>query len=104
MTAEEKKKPVRVQWDPERSARIEVLPYRSIQIGISGEVVGKWVAEWIDEIEDVTEVARELKRAIAGGELEGVSEEDSVGKGLVPRERPYEVDEGLKQILQMDLK
>lgn len=33
MTAADKAKPVRVQWDPERSIRLAVLPYRSIQMG-----------------------------------------------------------------------
>ncbi len=66
MTVEEKQKQVRVQWDPERSARMEMLPYRSIQIGISGDVSRKWVEEWIDGIEDVTEMARKLKKAIDG--------------------------------------
>lgn len=102
MTAEEKQKQVRVQWDPERSARMEVLPYRSIQIGITGEVKRKWVEEWIDGIEDVTEMARKLKKAIDGSELEGLSEEELVAKGLVPTERPYEVDKELMKILEMD--
>jgi hypothetical protein len=34
LTEEEKVRPVRVQWDPERGPGLEVLPYRSIQIGI----------------------------------------------------------------------
>ncbi|KAL8900762.1 MAG: hypothetical protein Q9207_005547 [Kuettlingeria erythrocarpa] len=102
MTAEEKQKQVRVQWDPERSARMEMLPYRSIQIGIAGEVMRKWVEEWIDGIEDVTEMARKLKKAIDESELEGLSEEELVAKGLVPTERPYDVDKELVEILEMD--
>ena len=31
--------PVRVQWDPERSIHLAPLPYRTIQIGLSGEAV-----------------------------------------------------------------
>lgn len=34
LPASERKKPVRVQWDPERTPSLGVLPYRSIQIGI----------------------------------------------------------------------
>jgi hypothetical protein len=30
LTNEEKERPVRVQWDPERGPGLEVLPYRSI--------------------------------------------------------------------------
>lgn len=37
-TNEEKKCKVRVQWDPERSPSLGVLPYRSIQIGIGREM------------------------------------------------------------------
>jgi hypothetical protein len=33
-TADEKAFPVRVQWDPERSPRLGMLGYRSIQIGV----------------------------------------------------------------------
>lgn len=103
MTAEEREKPVRVQWDPERTARIEELPYRSIQIGIAGEVRKKWVEEWIEGIEDVTDMARELKKAIEWEELNGLSEEELVSKGLVPQEGPYEVDEQVRRILEMDV-
>ncbi|KAI4113647.1 MAG: hypothetical protein LQ345_005420 [Seirophora villosa] len=104
MTAEEKSKPVRVQWDPERSMRMEELPYRSIQIGVSGEMGRKWVEEWIDGIEDVTAMARELKETVDQGQLDGVGQEALVAKGLVPEERPYEVDEELRRILGMDVK
>lgn len=31
--------PVRIQWDPERDLQLKALPYRSIQIGLSGEAV-----------------------------------------------------------------
>ena len=37
-TSEEKAFKNRVQWDPERSARLGMLPYRSIQIGIGREM------------------------------------------------------------------
>ena len=40
-TSEEKQVPVRVQWDPERSPRLGMLGYRSIQIGI-GSAMGEF--------------------------------------------------------------
>ena len=40
-TSEEKQVPVRVQWDPERSPRLGMLGYRSIQIGI-GRAMGEF--------------------------------------------------------------
>ncbi|KAI4201659.1 MAG: hypothetical protein LQ350_003138 [Teloschistes chrysophthalmus] len=101
MTAEEKAKPVRVQWDPERSIDMKILPYRSIQIGISGDLATKWV-DWIESIEDVTQMARRLKEAVDAG-LEGVGEEEMVERGLLPRERVYAVDEELRKTLKMDL-
>jgi uncharacterized protein DUF4291 len=51
---------VRVQWDPERSAQLQPLPWRSIQIGLSGSAVQRYVQDWIVGIEDVTERAHEL--------------------------------------------
>jgi hypothetical protein len=45
---------VRVQWDPERSLRLGVLPYRSLQVGLSGAAVDRYVDDWIVGITDVT--------------------------------------------------
>lgn len=100
MTAADKAKPVRVQWDPERSIRLAMLPYRSIQIGVSGEVGVTWVEEWIDGIEDVTDMARRLKKVL--DEDAEVGEEGLIRRGLMPSEKVYELDEGLRTILRMD--
>lgn len=100
MTAEDRAKPVRVQWDPERSIRLAMLPYRSIQIGVSGEVGVTWVEEWIDGIEDVTDMARRLKKVL--DEDAEVGEGKLIRRGLMPRETVYELDEGLRTILRMD--
>ncbi|KAL9597751.1 MAG: hypothetical protein Q9219_004945 [cf. Caloplaca sp. 3 TL-2023] len=102
MTSEEKLKHVRVQWDPERSVSSKTLPYRSIQIGITGEVRRKWVENWIAEIEDVTEMARNLKRVIDMGKIEDVGTVELVGRGNIPEERVYEIDEEIRVILEMD--
>jgi hypothetical protein len=66
--------PVRVQWDPERSVRLTELPYRSLQVGLSGAAVGRYVDEWIVGLTDVTPLARQIH----GGAHE-----------LLPVERPY---------------
>lgn len=97
----ETRKDVRVQWDPERDFRLERLPYRSIQIGISGEVGKRWVEEWIDGIEDVTEKARELKRALE--EDKDVRLEDLITRGLIPVETDYKTSRKLREILEMDV-
>jgi hypothetical protein len=52
---------VRYQWDPERNVRLERLPYRSLQLGISGAMVSKWVNEWVVDIKDITEEVRRWK-------------------------------------------
>lgn len=95
-----KGKGVRVQWDPERTVWLEVLPYRSIQVGISGDVGRVWREEWIVGIEDVTGRARRLKEEI---EKEGGwALEELVEKGLVPEEKVYDVPDDLRKLLQMD--
>lgn len=92
---------VRVQWDPERTVRLEKLPYRSIQIGIPGALVPEFV-EGIVEIEDVTERARELKRVLdeeVNGKI-GVGE--LIERSLVPVEKEFVVDEDVRRILGME--
>jgi hypothetical protein len=100
MSGEQKAKGVRVQWDPERSVRIGALGYRSIQIGISGKVGKLWAEEWVVGIEDVTEMARGMKRVLDEEPELGV--EELVRRGLMPRERVYEVPEELRRILRME--
>lgn len=34
--------PVRIQWDPERDLELNKLNYRSLQVGLSGEAVGRY--------------------------------------------------------------
>jgi hypothetical protein len=91
---------VRVQWDPERSPAIGVLPYRSIQIGISGAISAQWVKEWVESIEDVTEKALALARAI---EEDGITDVEELKKrGLMPREEVYDLELELRETLGMD--
>jgi hypothetical protein len=59
--------PVRVQWDPERDTGFRPLPYRSLQVGLSGEAVRRYCDEWIVSIEDVTDTARSMGRLVAAG-------------------------------------
>lgn len=60
--------PVRVQWDPERDTGFRPLPYRSLQVGLSGEAVRRYCDEWIVSIEDVTDTARAMRRLLAAGD------------------------------------
>lgn len=54
---------VRIQWDPERDYILERLPYRSIQIGLTGEAVERYVNEWIKRIEDQTDTVEKIRLA-----------------------------------------
>ena len=67
--------PVRVQWDPERSRDLEPLPWRAVQIGLSGEAVERYVDGWITGLSDVTALAHALRPGGPGG--------------TPPQERPY---------------
>ena len=47
--------PVRVQWDPERTLSGQPLPYRSLQVGLSGSAVTRYATKWVRSIEDITD-------------------------------------------------
>lgn len=76
--------PVRIQWDPEKNIFMEALPYRSIQIGLSDEAVGKYVNEWITEIEDITDNCKNIHQLITEGKIDEA-------KTLLPVEEIYTV-------------
>ncbi|MER8011455.1 DUF4291 domain-containing protein [Streptomyces sp. NPDC094149] len=77
-----KRSPTRVQWDPERDLRSQPLPYRSLQLGLSGEAVRRYADEWLVSIRDVTPLAREIHALVSSGDLDTAS-------GLLPEETPY---------------
>lgn len=99
LTEAERAKSVRVQWDPERGPKLEVLPYRSIQIGIGRALSQTWVSEWIESIEDVTEKALGLMEAVKSEPQ--VTLEELIERSLMPGEREYEVSEDIRQVLKM---
>ena len=76
--------PVRIQWDPEKNMFLEALPYRSIQIGLSGPAVEKYVNEWITEIEDITEDCKKIHHLITEGKVDEA-------KTLLPLEEIYTI-------------
>ncbi|KAM4060146.1 ATP-dependent RNA helicase [Hirsutella rhossiliensis] len=92
---------VRIQWDPERTVRLEPLPYRSIQIGIPAALSSIWANEYITEIRDVTDRAQELKRVLE--KRPGITAAELAELGLVPEERPFLVSDELAAILEMDV-
>ena len=54
---------VRVQWETEKTIRLEKLLYQSIQIGVLGALVQELI-KYILKIENDAERARELKREL----------------------------------------
>jgi hypothetical protein len=83
-----KRSPARVQWDPERDLRLQPLPYRSLQLGLSGEAVRRYADEWTVAIRDVTPLAHEIQALVNSGNL------DSAAR-VLPQERAYPVEDEL---------
>lgn len=100
LSEEEKARPVRVQWDPERGPNLEVLGYRSIQIGIGEKLSRTWAEEWIESIEDVTDKALGLKKKMEGPS--SISAEELIEGGWMPLEQVYEIPVYLRATLKMD--
>ncbi|KAI8312899.1 hypothetical protein K4K59_005225 [Colletotrichum sp. SAR11_240] len=91
---------VRIQWDPERTVRLDKLPYRSIQIGIPVGICKTWVKEGIVGIEDVTGRARELKRVL--DEHPTISDGELAELGLMPSEEEFVVPDEVQETLEMN--
>ena len=77
--------PVRIQWDPERSLKLEPLPHRSIQIGLTGEAVPRYVNEWIQNIIEINDLAQQIHALVAQDDIAAAQE-------LLPTERVYPFD------------
>ncbi len=69
--------PVRVQWDPERDAALDPLPWRSLQVGLGRGVVPAYVDRWVVGLEDVTAKVHRLCDLPAEARTD------------LPAERPY---------------
>jgi hypothetical protein len=85
-------KPIRVQWDPERDWRLNIIEgVRTIQIGLSGEAVKLYANEWIVHIEDMTDLVHRLAS-------------DS-GRGITPENLPSQLETPypLEPALQLEL-
>ncbi len=63
-----KTSPVRVQWDPERSLQLTALPYRSLQVGLSGEAVDRYVDDWVVAVTDITPTVRRVRDLLRSGD------------------------------------
>lgn len=72
----------RVQWDPERDLHLNPLPYRSLQLGLSGPDSRAYADEWTVSIRDVTPLVREIHGLLRRGEA-------GAARALLPVETPY---------------
>lgn len=70
--------PVRVQWDPECTTTLAPLPWRAIQIGLSGPAAREYARNWILSIDDITPEVHHLR------------EQKHIDAAQLPQEHPYE--------------
>lgn len=85
--------PVRIQWDPERSLRLQPLSHRAIQIGLSGESACHYVQDWTTGITDVTGLAHAIRSLVTAGNL-------TAAKAKLPAERPYPLPRSLQAAIR----
>ncbi len=80
--------PVRIQWDPEKNIFLETLPYRSIQIGLSGIAVEKYITDWIVSIDDITEHCKSIHQLLNDNKI-------NQAKEMVPKDFFYPLPENI---------
>ncbi|MDH6113252.1 hypothetical protein P3T36_001863 [Kitasatospora sp. MAP12-15] len=73
---------VRVQWDPERDLDLQQLPYRSLQLGLSGDATRNYADRWLLGVRDVTPLAHRIRDLVRAGDRAGAA-------ALLPQESPY---------------
>ena len=83
------------KWDPERSLTLQRLGHRAIQVGLSGEAVGRYVDEWITKIEDVTPLTHEIHGLVKARELEQATR-------LLPGEQPLALPADVAAVVGAD--
>ena len=77
-----KASPARVQWDPERSLHLRPLPYRSLQVGLSGEAVDRYVEVWTVAVTDITPTVHRVRDLLRAGD-------EQAAEAQLPAEHPY---------------
>ena len=80
---------VRIQWDPEKDIFLNNLPYRSIQVGLTGLAVEKYVHDWTVSIEDISPICRKIHGLIISDQIEAA-------QALLPCERIYPLSDHLQ--------
>lgn len=80
--------PVRLQWDPEKDIQLQNLPYRSIQIGLSGIAVKHFTEDWIVKITDISQECKAIHQEILAGNIERA-------KAMLPQEEIYPIPKAI---------
>lgn len=83
---------VRVQWDPEYSLRDDKLDHRSIQVGLSRDIIGRYVNDWTVEIRDLTALAHTMSAHLRSGHVEEA-------EALMPPEKPYPLHDAIAKTI-----
>jgi hypothetical protein len=81
----------RYQWDPDRDLGLRPLAHRALQLGIQGDLIRRYAREWIVRIADVTDLAHQIRDAVAAGRP----------PPPVPTERVYDVPDELARRLSI---
>jgi hypothetical protein len=81
-----KKAKVHIQWDPERTITGTKLNQRTIQVGISKELIEEFNNTWIDEIIDLTPLTKKINELRKSGKFDQA-------KRLLPKEQVYKLND-----------
>jgi len=85
---------IHVQWDPERTINGKKLEHRSIQVGLSRNVIREFTDDWILDISDFTARTRKIRSLYLAGNLKRA-------KDQLPSERVYPVSDDVSRRLGM---
>lgn len=83
---------IRYQWDPERDLFGNPLNYRSIQLGLRGEIVRDYITNYIINIEDITSKVEQIFKLRKSKDIDSI----------IPDEIVYPVTPKAKLNLGMD--
>ncbi|WP_099223807.1 DUF4291 domain-containing protein [Listeria costaricensis] len=86
---------VYAQWDPERSIHGKKLEYRSLQIGISRNLVRAYSEEGIAEIVDMTPTVKKCRSLLQNGKTKQA-------RAFLPNEKIYPVEKAARKSLGMN--
>jgi hypothetical protein len=64
------------------------LDHRSIQVGLSRDIIARYVNDWTVEIRDLTPLAHDMSAHLRNGHIERA-------EALLPHEEPYPLDDAL---------